>query len=62
MRSTLFLIGRGYLRNKELSKRLSRKQKIISDSFAPFLKFKSNFGHFEKTSDPHSLCVSEIMD
>ena len=41
---------------------LSRNQKTLSQSFALFLKSKSNFKHFEKKDDPHILCISEITD
>ena len=30
--------------------------------FAPFVKSKSNFEHFEKKDDPHTLCISDIRD
>ena len=41
---------------------LSLKQKTLSHFFSPFLKSNSNFEHFQKKDDPHSLCVSEITD
>ena len=41
---------------------LSKKQKVFSEIFAPFLKYKLNFEYFEKRDEPHSLCISEIMD
>ena len=41
---------------------LSKKQKISSEIFAPLLKSIPNFEHFEKKYDPHSLCISEIMN
>ena len=41
---------------------LSKKQKTFSELFSAFLKSRSNFHHFEKKCDPHSLCISEITD
>ena len=41
---------------------LSKKQKISSEIFAPLLKSIPNFEHFENKYDPHSLCISEIMN
>ena len=42
---------------------LSKKQKnIFWIFFCAFLKFKSNFEHFEKKNDPHTLCILEITD
>ena len=40
-----------YLRNKK-----------FFQFFAPFLKPKSNFKHFDKKDDRHSLCALQIMD
>ena len=37
---------------------LSKKQKKICQ----FLKAASNFKHFEKKDDSHSLCISKISD
>ena len=41
---------------------LYKKQQNFSLFFAPFMKSKSNFKHFQKEDDPHSLCISEITD
>ena len=41
---------------------LCKKQKILSQFFAAFLKFTSNSEHFEKESDRHSFCISEIRN
>ena len=41
---------------------LSKKHKDFPEFSAPFLKSQSNFKHFQKKDDPHSLCVSEITD
>ena len=41
---------------------LSKKQKTFSELFPKFLKHRSNFQHFEKYVDDHSLCISEITD
>ena len=41
---------------------LCKKQKILSQFFAAFLKFTSNSEHFEKEGDRHSLCISEIRN
>ena len=41
---------------------LSKKQKIFSEFFDPFLKCASNFTDFQKQDDPHSLCSFEVPD
>ena len=41
---------------------LCKKQKILSQFFAAFLKFTSNSEHFEKEGDRHSFCISEIRN
>ena len=41
---------------------LSNKQKIFSEPFSAIPKSRSNFQHFEKKDDSHSLCISEITD
>ena len=41
---------------------LSEKQKTFFQYFSPFLKSSLNLEHFQKKHDPHSLCISEIMD
>ena len=41
---------------------LSLKPKPFSDSFVQFLKYLSNFKHFEKKDDRHSYFISEITD
>ena len=32
------------------------------NSFAAFLKYTSNFEHFEKNDNPHSIFIFEIID
>ena len=41
---------------------LSKKQKTFSEFFSAFLKTISNFEHFGREDDPHSLCISQITD
>ena len=41
---------------------LFKKQKTFSAFFAPFLKFTSIFGNFERKDDPHRLCIFRIRD
>ena len=41
---------------------LSQKQNIFSEFFLAFLESAFNFEHFQKKDDPHSLCISEIID
>ena len=41
---------------------LSQKRKVFSDFFSAFLKSCLNFEHFQKEDDPHSQCISEIID
>ena len=40
----------------------SEKEKYFAHLFAAFLKSSLNFEHFEKTEDPHSFCISKVMD
>ena len=41
---------------------LSKKRQIFSDFFTAFLKCTFDFDHFENKDDPHSLCISEIVE
>ena len=41
---------------------VSDKRKTFSQIFVPLLEATSNFKHFEKEDDCHSLCVSQITD
>ena len=41
---------------------LFQKQNIFSEFFLAFFESALNFEHFQKTDDPHSLCISEITD
>ena len=41
---------------------LSQKQKTFSQFFSSFLKSSINLERFRKKDDPHSWCISEIMD
>ena len=41
---------------------LSKQLKSFSQFSSGFIKFKFNFEHFEKKDEPHSLCISEIID
>ena len=41
---------------------LFKKLKIFSQFFAVYLKRKWNFGHLEKKDEPHSFCISKIVD
>ena len=41
---------------------LSRKQKIFSQFFAAFLKFRLNFKCFGEKDDAHRFCTSDITD
>ena len=44
--------------------KLFKKQQAFSEYFSAFLRFRSNFAHFQKKKkdDPHSVCISEFMD
>ena len=53
-----------YSRNREnfqqpIQMQSSKKRKTFSKFFIAFLKSSSNFGHFEKEDQPHSLRISE---
>ena len=39
-----------------------KKKKYFSQFISPFSEFALNFEHFQKKDDPHSLCISEIID
>ena len=41
---------------------LGKKQKFLSHLSAAFVKFTFNFQYFEKYDEPHSACLSEIID
>ena len=41
---------------------LSQKKKNFSQFISPFFESAFNFEHFQKKDDPHSLCISEIID
>ena len=41
---------------------LSKKRKTCSDFFVWFHESTSNFKHFEKNDDGHSLYISELID
>ena len=45
--------------------KLFKKEQAFSEYFSAFLRFRSNFAHFQKKKkkdDPHSWCISEFMD
>ena len=39
-----------------------RREKSFSEIFRTFLKSSLNLEHFQKEDDPHSQCISEIID
>ena len=41
---------------------LSKKQKRFSQFFGAFLKFTSNFEHFERKDELDSLCICQMGD
>ena len=41
---------------------LSQKQKIFSDFFFTFSKFKLNFEYFQKKGDRHRRCIFKLTD
>ena len=55
-----------YLRNDDSSRQIIQmqlsKKKTFSELFAPFLKYRVNFQHFEAKVHPPSLCLSKITD
>ena len=38
------------------------QKKGFSEVLSAFLEFRLNFKYFEKTDDPHSLCILESTD
>ena len=59
MTSILFVMIRIYGRQFKCN---YLKKKTFPEILAPFLKFTSNFEHFETSDDPHRLFISKIMD
>ena len=53
-----------YCENLQLpiQRQLSEKGKTFSEFFAPFLQSQSNFKHFEKKDDGHSLHISKMIN
>ena len=47
---------------RPIQMQLSQKQKIFSQSFAPFPESNSYFKHFERKDDRHGESISEIRD
>ena len=47
---------------QQIQRQLSENPKAFSQFFFAFLKFPSNFGHFEKKEESRSLSISEIID
>ena len=41
---------------------LSQKQNIFTEFFLGFFDSALNFEHFQRKDDPHSLCISEIIE
>ena len=41
---------------------LLKNQKKLSECFTACLKFRLRFERFGKEDDPHSLCISEIIE
>ena len=41
---------------------LSQKEKILSQFFTAFLKFRLNFNHFEKKDDSDRFCIFKVTD
>ena len=41
---------------------LYKKLKAFSSVFTAFQKTTFNFEHFEKKVEPHSICISEMID
>ena len=42
--------------------KLSKKSKNFSEFFSTYLKYASNFEHFQEKREQHSLCDSQIID
>ena len=40
----------------------SQKQNIFTEFFLAFFDSALNFEHFQRKDDPHSLCISKIID
>ena len=57
----IYLLNRDNL-NQPIQMQLFQKQKTLYEFFFffAFLKSMLNFKHFEKTDDPHSLCIFEL--
>ena len=58
----VFSLGKSECLSKSIQMKFSRKPKIFSHFFSPFLISTSSFQHFEKKDESHSWFVSEIID
>ena len=59
---TRILLGKRENLKQPILRILSKKLKKFSQIFNAFLKSTFNFEHCEKKDEPHSLCISEVMD
>ena len=57
-----YSLGNREILTQPIQTELCKKREIFSHSLSAFLKSTYDFGHFEKRDDPHSLCISEIID
>ena len=44
------------------SNAIIKKSKSVCGIFITFFESKLNLEHFQKNNEPHSLCISEIID
>ena len=58
----MFFLGKRGNLTQPIQMQVSKKANVFSQLFIAFLKFLFNFEHFQKKDEPHSLCISEIID
>ena len=52
----------GYNLTIPIQMQLSQKDETFCQFLTAFLKYRWNFGHFDKKGDPHRFCNFEIRD
>ena len=58
----MFFLGKRGNLTQPIQMQVPKKVNVFSQLFIAFLKFLFNFEHFQKKDEPHSLCISEIID
>ena len=59
---TSILSHKNWVFNATYSNEIISKTQNIVSFYSAFLKSTSNFEYFEKKDEPHSWCISKIID